>query len=301
MTEARATDDADETGRVPATAPDGRAEDRGTAGDDVAAASTERVASTTTPAERAPSTTEDRRRDTATSPAVRVDALSHGWTRGGREHRVLDALALDIARGESVALIGRSGSGKSTLLNIIGGLEPVQRGRVEVLGRALEGLDDRARTLLRRRDIGFVHQSFNLIPTLTVGDNVTLPLALAGTPARERRARLAEQLAAVGLDGRADDHPDTLSGGEQQRVAIARALIHRPPLLLADEPTGNLDAESGRRVLGLLAELVERDGAAMLVVTHSLEVAGVADRAFALVEGRLRALAADALASGSVW
>ena len=233
---------------------------------------------------------------------MRVAGLSHGWTRGGREHRVLDALDLDIAAGESVALIGRSGSGKSTLLNLIGGLEPVQAGTVEVLGHAIETLDDHARTLLRRRDIGFVHQSFNLIPTLTVGDNVTLPLALAGTPARERRARLAAQLEAVGLDGRGDDHPDTLSGGEQQRVAIARALIHRPPLLLADEPTGNLDAESGRRVLALLADLVEREGAAMLVVTHSLEVAGVADRAFALAGGgTLRALAPEALASGSVW
>ena len=233
---------------------------------------------------------------------VRVAGLSHGWTRGGREHRVLDALELDIARGETVALIGRSGSGKSTLLNLIGGLEPVQSGSVEVLGHALATLDDHARTLLRRRDIGFVHQSFNLIPTLTVGDNVTLPLALAGLPARERRTRLGAQLETVGLDGRGDDYPDTLSGGEQQRVAIARALIHRPPLLLADEPTGNLDAESGRRALGLLAGLVERDGAAMLVVTHSLEVAGVADRAFALASGgRLRALAPEALAAGSVW
>ena len=233
--------------------------------------------------------------------AVRVTALGHGWSRGGREQLILDTLDLEVAVGETVALIGRSGSGKSTLLNLIGGLEPVRTGSIEVFGESLGPLDDRSRTLLRRRSIGFVHQAFNLIPTLTVGDNVTLPLALGGVPARERRERLDAQLEAVGLEGRADDHPDTLSGGEQQRVAIARALIHRPPLLLADEPTGNLDAESGRRVLALLAALVEEHRAAMLLVTHSLEVARVADRAFALAEGRLRALEPSALATGSVW
>ena len=235
------------------------------------------------------------------APAVRLRALSHGWRRAGTEHRVLDAVDLEVAVGETVALIGRSGSGKSTLLNLIGGLEPVREGTVEVFGESLGALDDRARTLLRRHSIGFVHQAFNLIPTLTVGDNVTLPLALAGTPSRERTARLGTLLEAVGLDGRADDHPDTLSGGEQQRVAIARALIHRPPLLLADEPTGNLDAESGRRVLALLSGLVERQDAAMLLVTHSLEVARVADRAFGLSEGALVPLDASALAAGGVW
>ena len=245
--------------------------------------------------------------------AVRVAGLSHGWAngRGARRgvgegdgalgRRVLDAVELEVAVGETVALIGRSGSGKSTLLNLIGGLEPVQEGEVEVLGESLGALDDHARTLVRRRRIGFVHQAFNLIPTLTVGDNVTLPLALAGAPAGERRARLAELLEAIGLVGRGDDHPDTLSGGEQQRVAIARALVHRPPLILADEPTGNLDAESGRRALALLAALVEERDAAMLLVTHSLEVAGVADRAFGLADGTLVPLDAAALASGGVW
>ena len=234
-------------------------------------------------------------------PAVRVRGLSHGWTRGGRESRVLDAVDLEVAVGETVALIGRSGSGKSTLLNLIGGLEPVRTGEIEVFGESLGALGDHARTLVRRRRVGFVHQAFNLIPTLTVGDNVTLPLALAGAPARERRARLAELLEAIGLAGRAADHPDTLSGGEQQRVAIARALVHRPPLILADEPTGNLDAESGRRVLALLAGLVEERDAAMLLVTHSLEVARVADRAFALAGGALAPLDAGALAAGGVW
>ena len=234
-------------------------------------------------------------------PAVRVVALSHGWTRGGRETRVLDALALEVGVGETVALIGRSGSGKSTLLNLIGGLEPVRAGRVEVFGRALGALDDRARTLIRRRHVGFVHQAFNLIPTLTVGDNVTLPLALAGHAGAERRARLGALLEAIGLGGREGDYPDTLSGGEQQRVAIARALIHRPPLVLADEPTGNLDAESGRRVLALLAELVEAQRTAMLLVTHSLEVARVADRALALSNGTLEPLETRALAAGGVW
>ena len=234
-------------------------------------------------------------------PTVEVRDLSHAFRRGGREERVLEAVTLSVGAGESVALLGRSGSGKSTLLNLVGGLVPVQSGEVRLFGDSLAGLGDRARTLLRRTRIGFVHQAFNLVATLSVGDNVTLPLALDGRGARERAAALESLLAAVGLEGRGDDAPDTLSGGEQQRVAIARALACRPPLLLADEPTGNLDAESGRRVLTLLGDLVRERGAAMLVVTHSLEVARVADRALALSADGLVPLDAAQLDGSSAW
>ena len=237
----------------------------------------------------------------ASAPAVEVRGLSHAFRRGDRVQPVLERVTLSVAPGESVALLGRSGSGKSTLLNLVGGLVPVQSGEVRLFGDSLAALDDRERTLLRRRRIGFVHQAFNLVPTLSVGDNVTLALALDGADARAREAALGELLAAVGLEGRGDDAPDALSGGEQQRVAIARALAHAPPLLLADEPTGNLDAESGRRVLGLLGDLVERRGSAMLVVTHSLEVARIADRALALSGDGLVPLDAAQLAGSSAW
>ena len=237
----------------------------------------------------------------ASAPAVEVRGLSHAFRRGDRVQPVLERVTLSVAPGESVALLGRSGSGKSTLLNLVGGLVPVQSGEVRLFGDSLAALDDRERTLLRRRRIGFVHQAFNLVPTLSVGDNVTLALALDGADARAREAALGELLAAVGLEGRGDDAPDALSGGEQQRVAIARALAHAPPLLLADEPTGNLDAESGRRVLGLLGDLVERRGSAMLVVTHSLEVARIADRALALSGRGLAPLDAAQLDGSSAW
>jgi len=234
-------------------------------------------------------------------PAIRVERLDHHVGGGERRTVVLDGVSLSVARGESVALVGRSGSGKSTLLNLVAGLEPVQHGTVEVFGTPLESLDDRARTLLRRERIGFVHQAFNLVPTLSVADNVTLPLALAGIGAAERRERLGPLLEAVGLATRGDDWPDRLSGGEQQRVAIARALIHRPPLILADEPTGNLDAASGRAALALLDELVQDHGAALLLVTHSLEVAAVTDRALTLVEHALQPIDATRPGAGSAW
>ncbi len=244
----------------------------------------------------------------AAAATVEVRSLAHAFRRGGASERVLSGVDLTIVPGETVALLGRSGSGKSTLLNIVGGLVPVQSGEVRLFGESLGALDDRARTLLRRERIGFVHQAFNLVPTLSVADNITLPLALGGADAAARRAVLDELLDAIGLVGRGDDAPDTLSGGEQQRVAIARALAHRPPLLLADEPTGNLDAASGRRVLALLRELVvdpgRADGAAgsaMLVVTHSLEVARIADRALALRPDGLQALDAAQLDGSSAW
>lgn len=233
--------------------------------------------------------------------AIDVTSLGHAFSGGTRRQRLFDGLDLRIAAGESVALIGRSGSGKSTLLNLIGGIEQLQHGSINVLGHFLEALNDRQRTLLRRHTVGFVHQAFNLVPTLSVADNVALPLALAGVDRVKREHRLQTLLASVGLPGRERDYPDTLSGGEQQRVAIARALIHEPPVLLADEPTGNLDAGSGRQVLEQLVSLVSERKTTMLVVTHSLEVARVCDRVLSITDGKLTPTPDAALSTGDVW
>lgn len=231
--------------------------------------------------------------------AVVVENLSHAYNRKTRPRHIIESLSMSVAHKEAVAIVGRSGSGKSTLLNIIGGLEPVQDGNVQVLGEKLNELNDTQLTNLRRANIGFIYQAFNLIPTLNVADNITLPLALAGVNTKDRAEQLSPLLDAVGLDGRGDDYPDVLSGGEQQRVAIARALIHKPALVLADEPTGNLDAKSGRVILGLLQSLISEQGSSLVLVTHSLEVAGIADRAFIMTGGQL-APAQDSHINGSL-
>jgi putative ABC transport system ATP-binding protein len=237
----------------------------------------------------------------ASDSAIAVSNLSHSYVTGNTRTTILSQVTLEVCKGQSVALIGRSGSGKSTLLNLISGLEPIETGEVWLGGQAMSRLNDSERTRLRGRDIGFIYQAFNLIPTLNVGDNIALPLALAGMPAREQQKRLDRLLTSVGLTGRGGDYPDRLSGGEQQRVAIARALIHRPALILADEPTGNLDAQSGRQVLGLLTELVEQQGSALLLVTHSVEVASVADRLVVLEQAGVRPMSGDELANSSAW
>jgi putative ABC transport system ATP-binding protein len=206
-----------------------------------------------------------------------------------------------VNAGETVALIGRSGSGKSTLLNLISGLEPIQTGDVKLNQQALSAMTDRQRTRLRGTQIGFVYQAFNLIPTLSVADNISLPLALANVRAAEQKTRLDDMLHVIGLDGRGNDYPDQLSGGEQQRVAIARALIHRPALILADEPTGNLDAVSGRLVLELLKELVDSHDSALLLVTHSGEVAAVSDRVLLLDQGEIKTLETHELSHSAAW
>jgi putative ABC transport system ATP-binding protein len=230
--------------------------------------------------------------------AVRCTGLRKCYRDGSGAHRVLEGIELAVAAGECLALLGRSGSGKSTLLNLLAGIERPDGGRIEILGQDLSGLGEPGVTLLRRRSIGFVYQLFNLIPTLTVAENVALPLDLLGrlpAPPRGRRpgrpvdpdpvGALVDRL---GLGGRAQAFPDRLSGGEQQRVALARALIHSPALVLADEPTGNLDAETGALVLDLLVQLVRERGAALVLVTHSLAVARIADRVLTLDGGRLR-------------
>jgi len=212
-------------------------------------------------------------------PLLTLTALKKS-VPGGRV--LFEGLDLRLDRGEFVAVKGESGVGKSTLLNLVAGLDSPDAGQIAVDGVALDSLDDDARTLLRRQSIGFVFQAFHILPHLTLNQNIALPLVLqrAGTDTATKRA--SEMLASVGLDGRDDDYPRALSGGELQRVAIARALVHRPSLLLADEPTGNLDPETATRILDLFAKEVRNAGAATLLVTHSDVAASVADRALTL-------------------
>ncbi len=233
--------------------------------------------------------------------AIAVDALSHSYTTGNSSTQILSDVSFFVERGETVALIGRSGSGKSTLLNLISGLEPIISGEVRVNGQALSTINDSERTRLRGAEIGFIYQAFNLIPTLSVEDNVALPLALSNVSYKHQQPKIADALQAVGLQTRARDYPDQLSGGEQQRVAIARALIHRPALILADEPTGNLDAQSGRLVLELLSKLVDEQSSSLLLVTHSQEVAAVADKILLLEQGGISSLSKQDLSSSAAW
>jgi len=219
---------------------------------------------------------------------IQLRGLSRRFHEGDREQIVLDNIDLDIHRGETVALRGRSGSGKSTLLNLVGGIDAPDAGSVTVSGIDLTGLGERERTLFRRKHIGFVYQSFNLVPTLNVADNVRLVLELNKVPAAQASARIDELLAAVGLADRVKSYPDVLSGGEQQRVAIARALAHEPAVLLADEPTGNLDDASADSVLELLDKLVRDSSHTMLIATHSQHVASLCDRVIELHNGRLK-------------
>jgi putative ABC transport system ATP-binding protein len=220
-------------------------------------------------------------------PLVRLDAVHKSYREGGRERVVLAGASLELAAGELVVLVGRSGSGKSTLLHLIAGLDGPDDGRVELAGHDLAALSDSARTRLRRERLGFVFQFFNLVPTLTVEENLQLPLELVGRLDRAGRARARDLLAEVGLADRAGEFPDRLSGGEQQRVAVARALVHEPDLVLADEPTGNLDLDTGLAVVELLDRLTRRAGRALLMVTHGREVSGVADRLLTLDHGRI--------------
>ena len=219
--------------------------------------------------------------------SVDVRNLSKGFRRDA-ERRVLQDITLQVASGEYVAIMGESGAGKSTLLNLIAGLDRPDSGTVFIDDVDLGTLDDDGRTLLRRRRMGFVFQAFHVLPYLSVARNVALPLALNGIGGPAADHRLGELLAAVGLADRADSAPGELSGGEIQRVAIARALAHRPAVLLADEPTGNLDPRIASSVLTLLRDQVKHDGAAGILVTHSATAAATADRVYVLENGRLR-------------
>ena len=220
-------------------------------------------------------------------PAVELRKVSKSYREAEIERVVLRDVSVTIASGEIAVLVGRSGSGKSTLLNVIAGIDRPSAGTVLVDGTDLTALDEQARTRFRRRHIGFVFQFFNLIPLLTVEENLLLPLELNGRADPAGVARARALLERVGLGGRGDSFPDRLSGGEQQRVAIARALVHEPALILADEPTGNLDAETAAGVLELLDTLAREAGRTVLMVTHSREVVGVADRIFTNQRGAL--------------
>jgi putative ABC transport system ATP-binding protein len=222
-----------------------------------------------------------------TRSVVELEGLHKVFTEGGRERVVLDHLDLTFNRGEFVVLLGHSGSGKSTMLNLISGIDRPTAGHVVIQGAPITRLNERERTLFRRDHIGFIFQFFNLIPTLTVLENVTLPRELAGYDRREIEDTAMSLLDRVGLADRRDTYPDNLSGGEQQRVAIARALVHDPLLVLADEPTGNLDDATGERVLALLLELSRDAGRTLIMATHNPAIAPRADRVLELHDGRL--------------
>jgi putative ABC transport system ATP-binding protein len=218
---------------------------------------------------------------------VELQGVCKAYREGERERVVFARLDATVARGRVTALLGRSGTGKSTFLNLVSGIDLPDAGRVIVDGLSLTELSERERTLYRRRHIGFVFQFFNLIPTLTVRENLLLPLELNGVRGARGKATVGQWLDRIGLAERGGSFPDQLSGGEQQRVAIARALVHDPLLILADEPTGNLDAETGRAVLELLARLVQESGKTLLMATHSQEAMAYADRVLTLAGGRL--------------
>lgn len=221
------------------------------------------------------------------SLAVELENLTKRYREGDREHIVLAGADAVVRTGERVAILGPSGSGKSTLLNLISGIDRPDGGTVRVAGVELGALSERERTLFRRRHLGFVFQFFNLLPTLTVLENLLLPVELKGAVGESERRRALDLLGEVGLEDRAETFPDRLSGGEQQRVAVARALVHEPSLVLADEPTGNLDEDTGGRVADLLDRLVRDAGRSLVVVTHSRSLADRMDRVLQLDHGRL--------------
>jgi putative ABC transport system ATP-binding protein len=217
-----------------------------------------------------------------TKAAISIQQLSKSYQESGQQHAIFSGLHLQVSRGDFIVLLGRSGSGKSTFLNLVSGIDPPDSGKIIINGTDITGLSEHDRTLFRRHHIGFVFQSYNLIPTLTVAENLLLPLELIKSLTRKDRERVFELLEKLKLSDRLDSYPDRLSGGEQQRVAIARALIHDPDVILADEPTGNLDLDTAEQVLELLDMLVRKAGKTMIMATHSQEVIGKADRVFSI-------------------
>ncbi|HEY4666418.1 MAG TPA: ABC transporter ATP-binding protein [Anaerolineales bacterium] len=221
------------------------------------------------------------------APLVRLEHLTKTYQEAGQTRVVLSDLNAEIDTGRITVIRGRSGSGKSTLLNLIAGLDDPNSGEIRIAGEVVSRMSPRQRAIFRRRHIGFVFQFFNLIPTLTVLENVRLPAELAGRPETAASESARQLLREVGLDDRHSDFPDRLSGGEQQRVAIARALIGAPALVLADEPTGNLDRPAGEAVLSLMRSLMRERGVTVLLATHSHRIAASADTRLLLVDGQL--------------
>jgi putative ABC transport system ATP-binding protein len=225
-------------------------------------------------------------------PLIRIAGLRKAYRSGRRRVPVLDDLDLEVRAGEFIVILGVSGSGKTTLLNLIGGIDRPDGGTLEVCGLSLDAASETELARLRRDAIGFIFQAYNLLPTLTARENVEAALEVTGLHSRSEAGRRAEAiLAAVGLAEQAASFPAELSGGEQQRVAVARALAKAPPLVLADEPTGNLDGETGAEVWDLMHRLRRESGAAFLVVTHDAQAAGRADRVFRIRGGQLAPLA----------
>lgn len=222
------------------------------------------------------------------APVVCLHGVRKTYRLGAHVIPALQGVDLLVQRGELLALTGPSGSGKSTLLNLCGLIDTSDAGEIMLGGTAVQGLDEQARTLLRRDALGFVFQSFNLVPVMTVAENVDYPLFLAGVPAAERRERVAQQLAAVGLQAHAHHRPDALSGGQRQRVAIARALVKRPRLVIADEPTASLDSHTADQVLDLMRARGQAEGAAFLIATHDSRLTRRCDRVVALLDGRIQ-------------
>jgi putative ABC transport system ATP-binding protein len=231
--------------------------------------------------------THDISKHTVENGFLRLVNLSKSYQEGDQTRTVFQNINLEIGAGESIAILGKSGSGKTTILNLISGIDRVDQGEIFLAGQRLTGMDEYHWTMFRRQKIGFIFQFFNLIPTLTIWENVILPLELNGQTAPEDFQRAQTLLDTVGLSDRRRSFPDRLSGGEQQRIAITRALVHNPLLVLADEPTGNLDEDTGGQILHLLDRLTRQAGKSMLLVTHSLEAAKIADRVFSLREGHL--------------
>ncbi len=220
---------------------------------------------------------------------VRLKNVSKAYAAGSQRQSVLADVSAEFASGRFVVLVGRSGSGKSTLLNLIAGFDAPDAGSIHIADQLVSAGDDQARTLFRRRHLGFVFQFFNLLPTLTVAENVQLPLELLDEPLAAARNRVEEALDEVNMTAYGERFPEELSGGEQQRVAIARALVHRPAIVLADEPTGNLDLDTAHQVIELLDNACQRHGTTLIMATHSNEVIGVADEVHELRGGQLTA------------
>ncbi|HUA28358.1 MAG TPA: ABC transporter ATP-binding protein [Streptosporangiaceae bacterium] len=218
---------------------------------------------------------------------VAVSDVTRTFGHGDTAVHALRGVRFTIREGELVAVRGRSGSGKTTLLNIVGGLDAPTEGTVRIAGREITAMSERERLLLRRSTVGFIFQSFGLIPTLTAAENVGIPLRITGTPRRDREERVRMLLSVVGLEDHAAQRPTELSGGEQQRVAIARALAARPDLLIADEPTGQLDSETGRQIMRLLLTVVRSEGITALVATHDAGLVDLADDVLTLEDGTI--------------